>query len=72
MIDNREEIEKNIALCEKAEKELLEPVEPFLPYWEIVQATKKQMRAISRQKKFLRKKLEELSTSQLDTQKQGE
>lgn len=56
---NKKQIQENIEMCRKAEKEILEPIEPFLAYWSIVEQAKKQVKILSRQRKYLEKQLKE-------------
>lgn len=53
------EIENQIKMCEKAEQELLEPIKPFLAYWELVQSVKKQMSILGKQRRYLIKQLKD-------------
>lgn len=67
-------MEKQIRMCEEAEKALLEPIAPFLAYWELVQSAKKQMSILAKQRRHLQKQIAEgkFSTGKVDTQKQEE
>lgn len=61
-------------MCEDAEKAILEPIAPFLPYWELVQGAKKQMKILASQRKHLLKQLrdKEFSTGGVDTENEGD
>ena len=51
-------LKEQLEMCTKAEKELVESIEGFIPYWKLVQDTKKQLMTLRGQKRYLIKEIE--------------
>jgi hypothetical protein len=49
----KEEIKKHIKMCQAAEKDLVNSINDFIPYWKVVEQTKKQISILSAQRRHL-------------------
>jgi len=56
---DKEQAKKDIGMCREAENKLIESIEPFMGYYQVVHKAKQQIKILAKQRRHLEKQLRE-------------